>query len=117
MQMESDTPLIEEQVIDRIQYLLKFKHWTPYKLAKEADMSYSNLNNIMNRKSCPSIATLEKICNGFNISLSEFFSFTENPLRDTKLTETHQDIFNSYESLSAKNKELLIAYLRGLCQK
>lgn len=109
--------MIEEDVINRIEYLLKFKHWTAYKLAKEADMSYSNLNNIMNRHSCPSIATLEKICNGFGISLAEFFAFTENPLRDTQITEVHQDIFNSYESLSSKNKELLLAYLRGLCQK
>ena len=109
--------MIEEDVIDRIQYLLDFNHWTAYKLAKEANMSYSNLNNIMNRHSCPSIATLEKICNGFHISLSEFFSFAENPLRHSEITEIHQDIFNSYESLSAKNKDLLLAYLRGLCQK
>lgn len=109
--------MIEEEVIDRIVFLLKFKHWTPYRLAKEADMSYSNLNNIMNRRSCPSIATLEKICNGFQISLSEFFSFKENPLRDTEISDVHQDIFNSYESLSNKNKELLLAYLQGLCQK
>ena len=109
--------MIEEDVIDRIEALLNFNHWTPYKLAKEANMSYSNLNNIMNRRSCPSISTLEKICNGFHISLSEFFAFTENPLRNHELSETHQDIINSYESLSSKNQELLLAYLRGLCQK
>lgn len=71
----------------------------------------------MNRRSCPSIATLEKICNGFNISLSEFFTFTKNPLRNQEMTEIHQDIINSYESLSLKNQELLLVYLRGLCQK
>lgn len=109
--------MIEEDVIDRIQELLNFRHWTAYKLAKEANMSYSNLNNIMNRRSCPSIATLEKICNGFNISLSEFFTFTKNPLRNQEMTEIHQDIINSYESLSLKNQELLLVYLRGLCQK
>lgn len=109
--------MIEQDVINRIEALLKFKHWTPYKLAKEANMSYSNLNNILNRHSCPSIATLEKICNGFNISLSEFFAFDENPLRNNELSETHQDIINSYESLSYRNQELLLAYLRGLCQK
>ena len=109
--------MIEEDVIKRIQDLLQFKHWTAYKLAKEADISYSNLNNILNRKSCPSIATLEKICIGFDISLSEFFTFKENPLLDNQISETHQDMINSYESLSAKNKELLLAYLRGLCQK
>ena len=109
--------MIESDVIKRIESLLKFMHWSPYRLAKNSGIPYSSLNNLLNRRTCPSIPTLEKICRGFNISLSEFFNFTENPLRNEHLTETHQDIINSYESLSAKDKELLLAYLRGLCKK
>lgn len=109
--------MIESDVVERIEQLLKFKHWSPYKLAKNSGIPYSSLNNLLNRRTCPSIPTLQKICNGFQISLSEFFEFTENPLRDDQLTETHQDIINAYESLSVKGKELLLAYLRGLCRK
>ena len=109
--------MIENAVIERIQELLEFNHWTPYRLAKNSHIPYSSLNNLLNRRTCPSIPTLEKICNGFNISLSEFFEFVENPLRDNRITEIQQDIINSYESLSVKDKGLLIAYLRGLCKK
>lgn len=109
--------MIESDVVERIEQLLKFKHWSPYKLAKNSGIPYSSLNNLLNRRTCPSIPTLQKICNGFQISLSEFFEFTENPLRDEQFTETHQDIINAYESLSVKGKELLLAYLRGLCRK
>ena len=109
--------LTENTIIDRIKALLKFNHWSLYKLAKEANISYSSLNNIFNRRTCPSIFTLEKICNGFNISLSEFFSFKENPLRSNSLTEEQQDLINSYEALSSKDKDLLKAYLQGLCKK
>ena len=104
-------------IIERINELLEFNHWSIYKLAQKANLSYSSLNNIFNRKTCPSIITLEKICNGFDISLSEFFNFQENPLRSTILTEEQQDLINSYESLSGKDKELLKAYLQGLCKK
>lgn len=107
----------EQDVIERIKYLLDFNHWSVYKLAKQSSIPYSNLNNIFNRNTCPSIATLQKICTGFNISLSEFFSHEENPLRTSTLTDDDQNILNAYHSLSVKDKQLLKAYLRGLCKR
>ena len=109
--------MIEDNILDRIQYFLKFNHWSVYKLAKSSGLSYSSLNNLFHRRTCPTIATLERICDGFNISLSEFFEFKENPIRNENISEEEQDIINSYNSLSVKDKELLQAYLRGLCKK
>lgn len=106
--------MIEDRVLDRIQQLLTFNQWSLYKLAKESDLSYSSLNNLVNRRTCPTIATLEKICNGFNISLTDFFNFIENPLRNETISEEEQKLINSYASLSQKDKDLLIAYLKGL---
>ena len=104
----------EFDIFNRIQFLLEFKHWTLYKLAKESGIPYSSLNNIFNRKTCPTIITLEKICNGFQISLSEFFDFENNPLRSEVLSTDQQELINMYDSLSLKDKELLHAYLKGL---
>ena len=109
--------MIEKEVLVRIQQLLDFKHWTLYKLAKKSGIPYSSLNNIFNRQTCPTVVTLEKICNGFDISISEFFSFSENPLRNELLTPEQQDLLNSYEELSVQDKKLLLAYLRGLNKK
>ena len=107
----------ENEVLERIQYFLKLKHWSVYKLAKESKLPYSSLNNIFVRKTSPTIPTLEKICDGFGISVSEFFSYQTNPLKSDNLTEKEQDIVNSYRSLSEKDKELLVAYLNGLCKR
>ena len=107
----------ENEVLERIQYFLKLKHWSIYKLAKESKLPYSSLNNIFVRKTSPTIPTLEKICDGFGISVSEFFSYQTNPLKSDNLTEKEQDIINSYRSLSEKDKELLAAYLDGLCKR
>ena len=106
--------LIEESVIERIQNLMNFKHWSIYKLAKESGLPYSSLNNIFTRRTCPSIATLEKICNGLDISLSDFFNYEINPLRVPTISEEHQMLINEFETLSANDKQLLKAYLRGL---
>ena len=96
---------------------LEFKHWSLYKLAKKSDIAYSSLNNIFNRQTCPTIITLEKICKGFGISLSEFFSFESNPLRNEDITPEQQELLNTYEELSIQDKKLLHAYLNGLCKK
>lgn len=109
--------MIEDDVLTRIQELLDFNHWSLYKLAKKSDLPYSSLSNLVNRKNCPTIATLERICTGFGISLPEFFNFTENPLRNHDISPDKQELLNSYDSLSVKDKELLTVYLRGLCKK
>lgn len=109
--------MTEQDVLNRIQELIQFKHWSVYKLAQESNLPYSSLNNIFNRKTCPSIITLEKICNGLRISLSDFFNFTEMPFHSENMSLEEQELVNSYNSLSNKDKELLQTYLRGLRKK
>lgn len=109
--------MIENDVLNRIQYFLDFNHWSLYKLAKASKLPYSSLNNIFNRRTCPTVATLEKICAGLQISLSEFFAFDTNPLRNDTISAEEQELLNSYNSLSVHDKELLQAYLKGLCKK
>lgn len=109
--------MIEQDVLNRINQLLDFNHWSLYKLAKESHIPYSSLNNIFHRQTCPTIITLEKICKGFDISLFEFFNFSENPLRNNSISAEQQDLINSYEELSVQDKKLLRAYLNGLCKK
>lgn len=106
--------MIEDRVLDRIQQLLIFNQWSLYKLAKVSDLPYSSLSNLINRRTCPTLATLEKICNGFNISLTDFFNFKENPLRNESISEEEQQLLNAYAALSQKDKDLLTAYLKGL---
>ncbi len=103
-----------DDIINRIDELLEFNRWTLYKLAKEANISYSTLSNIYARRTFPSIPTLYSICKGFNISLSDFFNFKENPLRDYDYEEFEQILINDYRRLSQRNKDILRAYLDAL---
>jgi len=105
------------EVLQRIRELLKLNRWSIYKLAKESGIPYSSLNNCFLRNTCPTIPTLEKLCAGLNISLSDFFNYKENPLRDTSLSEDEQNLLSVYRKLSIKDKGLLNAYLEGLSKK
>ena len=109
--------MIEEDVLNRITFFLEYKHWTVYKLAKMSGLPYSSLNNIFNRRTCPTIPTLEKICNGFGITLSQFFDYETNPLKSDDLTDDEQELLYSYNSLSCRDRDLLGAYIMGLQKK
>ncbi len=109
--------MAENEVLRRIRELLKLNHWSIYKLAKASGIPYSSLNNCFLRNTCPTIPTLEKLCAGLNICLSDFFDFKKNPLRDESLSEDEQNLLGAYRRLSIRDKELLNAYLDGLSKK
>lgn len=109
--------MVENEVLERIREFLNLNKWSIYKLAKESDIPYSSLNNCFLRNTCPTIPTLEKICAGLSISLSDFFDFKKNPLRDTSLSEDEQNLLSAYRGLSKRDRELLNAYLDGLSKK
>ena len=108
--------MIEDKVFERIGYIRKTKHFSMYRLAKEADIPYSSLNNIIHRRTCPTIATLEKLCKGLNITLSDFFDFELYPLQNENLTPEEDERINKYRALTKNKQERLQAYLDGLSE-
>ena len=59
---------------ERIKSLLEQRGWTAYRLSKSCGLSENTIATILKRNSLPSIGTLESICKGFGITLSEFFA-------------------------------------------
>ena len=92
--------MIEDQIIERIQELCTRKHISLYRLAKNAELPYSSLNNILHRRTCPTVTTLERLCKGLNVSLSEFFDFEIYPIRNEELTADEEELLNKYKNLS-----------------
>lgn len=62
-----------EDVHNRINQLCEELGWSSYKLAQESGIPYSTYYNTINRNTISKFETLEKICNGFDITLSEIF--------------------------------------------
>ena len=55
-------------------HYVKKKAGAIYKLAAIAGIPVSTLNSILKRNNAPTIPTLQKICEAFDITLSQFFS-------------------------------------------
>ena len=60
-------------VLEKVKRLQEERGWSTYKLAYEAGLTQSTLSNMFARGTCPTVDTLEKICDAFGISLAEFF--------------------------------------------
>lgn len=96
--------MIEDKIVERIQELCTHKHISLYRLAKNAELPYSSLNNILHRRTCPTVNTLERLCKGLNVSLSEFFDFEIYPVRNEQLTAEEEELINKYKNLSIRKK-------------
>ncbi|HBA63932.1 MAG TPA: XRE family transcriptional regulator [Lachnospiraceae bacterium] len=104
----------DTDVIQHITTLCKRRNWTYYKLAKESGIPYSTLNNMIHRANIPTIPTLQKICNGFGISLADFFSDESSPIQ---LNEQQKELLSLYDDLSLEEKRLATAYIFGLLHR
>ena len=100
-------------VKQRIQQLMDERGWTKYRLAKEANISWSTLRNMFNRNNDPSIYTLESICEAFGMTLPQFFD-VENQMG---LTEEQRQLINQWSRLNDRNKRLVSELVDALNEK
>ncbi len=101
-----------EEVLGRIKELREAKEWSLYRLAKESKVPYSSLYNLEKRKSYPQIDTLEMICDGLQISLSDFFLYKEK--KEEHITEEDYELIDLNHMLSRKNRDRVLVYAQAL---
>ncbi len=95
---------------EKLRHLLDERGWTEYRLAKNCGLSQSTITNIFKRNTLPSISTLETICNGFGITLSQFFADNEM----IELTPELKDFIEEWKYLTAKQKKAVYQLLRTI---
>lgn len=97
--------------LERIRSLMDARGWTEYKLAKESDLSQSTIANMFSRQTAPTIPTLEAVCKGFGMTLSQFFSETGELV---ELTQEQQEMFQSWSMLTKRQKELVAELIENM---
>ena len=58
--------------------------------------------------------TLEKICDGFGITLSQFFAEDEKVL---DLTKDQEELLKDWNLMDGRQQELVKAYIQGIIRK
>ena len=98
---------------NRLRRLLDERGWTEYRLSKECGLSESTIANIFRRNTLPSISTLEAICTGFGITVSQFFADGDM----VEMTPEIKELFNSWFTLTAEQKQAVMQIIRTLNSK
>ena len=103
------------KLLTKVQQLLDERDWSLYKLSQESNIPYSSLNSLFLRNNEPTVGTLEKICDGFHITLSEFFS-DNTPYRNETpiITKEEQLVLDEFRNLSKKDKQKYMDILKIL---
>lgn len=101
----------EIDIIERIRQLCDARGWTVYRLAKESGITYSTLCTMLHKSNLPSIPTLCKICNGFGITLPQFF---DNENDGILLTSEQKTLLNQWAQLTDQNRVLAEKYIQYL---
>ena len=100
--------------MERIEGLCKVRGWTYYRLSKESGIAYSTLSTMLHKTNAPSVSTLCKLCDGFGITLSQFFAVEDET---ALLRRDQKDCLQSWEALSSSGKDLALAYMQGLADQ
>ena len=95
---------------ERLRQLLNERGWSEYKLAKRCGLSESTVANIFRRNTVPSIATLETICSGIGITMSQFFA--EGDM--IEITPELKELFENWVNLTPEQKKAANQMLKAM---
>ena len=101
----------ENIVLMRLRELCEKNNISFYRLAKDSGVALSTISSLYAQNHYPSIPTLNRLCDGLNMTLSDFFLLEPKPNR---LTEEDRRIINRINHLCYEQKKYLTAYIDGL---
>ncbi len=94
----------------RLQQLMDEREWTIYRIAKEAGIPWSTVRNMFKRNTEPSVQTLECLCNGMGMTLSQFFD-EDNSMG---LSPEQAKLLQEWSRLREKDKRLISELIDSL---
>ena len=101
----------EFDVLKRIDQERDARGWTDYTLAVNSDLTQSTISTWRSRDLQPNLASIEKICHGLGITLSQFFSESDS-IDD--LNEDQQHILELWNRLSPAQRTAVSNLIESL---
>ena len=95
---------------ERLRQILDERGLTTYKMSELTGLSHTTLANVFKRNTVPSISTLQAICNGFGITLSQFFA--EGDM--VEMTPELKQLFEGWVNLNPKQKAAVLQMIEAM---
>lgn len=93
-----------KNILEEITRLRLARNWSEYQLSQASGISQSTISSWYSKHQTPSVPSLEKICVGFGITLSQFFAEGTDPV---SLTAEQRELLDSWSRLPAEKQKLV----------
>lgn len=100
-----------KDVLAEITRLRLKRNWSEYQLAQHSGLSQSTISTWYRKNQIPTIQTLEKVCSGFGITLSQFFAIDDDAV---SLTEEQKELLDCWASLTDIQKALFMQLFKNI---
>lgn len=104
--------LLTMDILNKITRLRMERGWSEYQLAEKSGLTQSTISSWYRRNMLPSIPSLERICEAYGITLSQFF--LEKDDNTLQITDQQRRLLEYAAKLESKQYEALINFLNTL---
>ncbi len=94
-----------KDILAEITRLRLKRNWSEYELAQRSGLSQSTISTWYRKNQLPTIQTLEKVCYGFGITLSQFFAEEDDMV---SLTLEQKELLDCWASLTDTQRTLFM---------
>lgn len=101
-------------IIKRLNVLRLERNMSVYRLSELSGINQSTLANTFSRGTVPSVENLERICEAFGITLSQFFATGETSAR---LTDGETALVENYRKLSVGMKTVVDELMKKIVEE
>ena len=100
-----------KDILEEITRLRLKRNWSEYDLAKRSNIPQSTISTWYRKHQIPTITTLEKVCDGLGVTLSQFFAEQDDCIH---LTTEQRELLDCWSSLSDKQKTLFLELFKSI---
>lgn len=98
-------------ILGKIAQLREERHWSEYQLSVRSGLPQSTISSWYRKDILPSIASLEKICSAFGITLSQFFW---DGCESVMLAPMQKELLGYWDRLDREQQTALLLFLKTL---
>ena len=95
-------------ILETITAYRQKRGWTEYQLAEQSGLPQSTISSWYCKGTEPTVASLEKICTAFGITLSQLFAGEEEPVT---LTKSQKELLKRWAGLNDEQKAALFSLM------
>ena len=100
-----------KDILAEITRLRLNRNWSEYQLAQHSGISQSTISTWYRKNQVPTIQTLEKVCLGFGITLSQFLANDDDAV---SLTESQKDLLDCWAALTDTQQALFMQLFKNI---